>query len=147
MPLLSAFSLHLSGKHLFGRLLFVFFIFLSIGVGALIGLYIVYDSDLPQVQTLEDYQPNVITELYADDGRIIGSFALEHRIVIPYEQIPLILQDAIIATEDQRFQKHFGIDIWGIARAAIKDLIHWKKVEGASTLTQQLSRLCFLTPE
>jgi penicillin-binding protein 1A len=147
MPLLAILSLHLIGRHLFRKILFVGFLFLSIAIGVLTGLVIVYKSDLPQVQTLEDYRPNVITELYSDDGRIVGSFALEHRLVITSEQIPRLLQDAIIATEDQRFEKHFGIDIRGVARALIIDIIHWKKVEGASTLTQQLGRLCFLTPE
>ncbi|PYV40298.1 MAG: penicillin-binding protein, partial [Acidobacteria bacterium] len=111
------------------------------------GLFIVYKSDLPQVQELEGYRPNVITELYSDDGRIVGSFALEHRIVVSYEQIPKLLRDAIVATEDQHFETHWGVDFFGIARALVKDMIALRKAEGASTLTQQLSRLCFLTPE
>ncbi len=147
MPLLAALSIKLSGKKVFSWLLFLFFLFLSITLGSLIGLVIVYKSDLPEVQTLEDYRPNVITELYSDDGQIIGSFALERRIVVPYEKIPRQLQDALIAAEDQRFEKHFGVDVRGIFRAGFRDLLAWKKVEGASTLTQQLSRLCFLTPE
>jgi penicillin-binding protein 1A len=147
MPLLAAFSLHLSGKKVFRRLIFLFFLFLSIGLGALTGLVVVYKSDLPQVHTLEDYHPNVITELYSDDGRVIGSFALERRIIVPYEALPRLLQDALIATEDQRFEKHFGIDIRGIARAVFRGMTSGKRVQGTSTLTQQLSRLCFLTPE
>src|SRR5439155_18379297 len=98
-------------------------------------------------QELKGYKPNVITELYSDDGRIVGSFALEHRIVVSYEQIPKLLRDAIVATEDQHFETHWGVDFFGIARALVKDMIALRKAEGASTLTQQLSRLCFLTPE
>ena len=142
-----ALAIVIQGRNILARIVFLALLLLSIAVGALTGLFIVYQSDLPQVKQLEDYRPNVITELYADDGRTIGSFALERRIVIPYEQIPKLLKDAIIATEDQHFEEHWGVDFYGIVRAIAKDLITMKKAEGASTLTQQLSRLYFLTPE
>ncbi len=147
MLFLASLSLRLSGRNLLGKIIFVILLFLSMAVGAFTGLYVVYNSDLPQVRELEDFKPNVITELYSDDGRVIGSFALERRIVVSYEHIPKKLRDAIIATEDQHFEKHWGVDFYGITRAIVKDVMAWKKVEGASTLTQQLSRLCFLTPE
>jgi penicillin-binding protein 1A len=140
-------SIIIQGRNVLGKIVFVLLLLASIALGALAGLFIVYKSDLPQVQQLEHYRPNVITELYSDDGRTIGSFALERRIVVSYEQIPKRLRDAIVATEDQHFEKHWGIDFYGIARAVIKDLVAMKKAEGASTLTQQLSRLYFLTPE
>jgi penicillin-binding protein 1A len=142
-----ALSIVIQGRNVLARIVFVSLLLLSVAIGALTGLFIVYKSDLPQVQQLEDYRPNVITELYADDGRTIGSFALERRIVVPYEQIPKVLKDAIIATEDQHFEEHWGVDFYGIVRALAKDLITMRKAEGASTLTQQLSRLYFLTPE
>ncbi|MEW5975367.1 MAG: PBP1A family penicillin-binding protein [Acidobacteriota bacterium] len=148
MPYLTvAVSFHFQGRNLFNKVLFVFLLFASMAVGALSGLFIVYRSDLPEVRQLEDYRPNVITEVYSDEGQVIGTFALENRVVVGFDQIPRLLQDAIIATEDQHFEQHWGIDFWGIARAAIKDILAWRKAEGASTLTQQLSRLCFLTPE
>jgi penicillin-binding protein 1A len=143
----AALSVVIQGRSVLAKIVFVSLLLISVGLGALAGLFIVYQSDLPQVKQLEDYRPNVITELYSDDGRIIGSFALERRIVIGYEQIPKLLKDAIVATEDQHFEEHWGIDFYGIARALVKDLIAMKKAEGASTLTQQLSRLYFLTPE
>ncbi len=143
----AVFSIVIQGRSILAKIVFISLLLLSVGLGALAGLFIVYQSDLPQVQQLEDYRPNVITELYSDDGRIIGSFALERRIVIRYEQIPKWLKDAIVATEDQHFEEHWGVDFYGIARAVVKDLMTMKKAEGASTLTQQLSRLCFLTPE
>ena len=96
---------------------------------------------------MEDYRPNVITELYADDGRTIGSFALERRVVITYEQIPAVLKDALIVTEDQNFERHWGVDVTGIGRAVFKGLFSGKRIQGTSTLTQQLSRLCFLNSE
>ena len=88
-----------------------------------------------------------MTELYADDGTVIGSFALEHRVILYYNQIPPVLRDAVLSIEDKHFESHFGVDIIGIVRAAIKDLLEWRKTQGASTLTQQLSRRFFLTPE
>ena len=128
-------------------LIFLILLFCSIAIGAFAGLLIVYKSDLPEVRTLEDYRPNVITELYSDDGRIIGTFALERRMIITYDQIPKLLRDALISAEDQNFETHWGIDLSGLMRAALKDLLAWKKKQGASTLTQQLSRRCFLTSE
>lgn len=119
----------------------------SIGIGALTGLLIVYKSDLPQVHELEDYRPNVITELYSDDGSTIGSFALERRIVVAYNEIPQLLRDALIATEDKNFETHWGVDIGGIARAIVKAVIGGGRIQGTSTITQQLGRLCFLTTE
>ncbi len=111
------------------------------------GLVFVYSSDLPKVRELEDYRPDVMTEIYADDGTAIGSFALEHRVIVSYNQIPPVLRNAVIAIEDQHFESHWGVDILGIIRAAGKDLLEWRKTQGASTLTQQLSKMLFLTPD
>ncbi|MGO9269866.1 MAG: penicillin-binding protein 1A [Terriglobia bacterium] len=134
-------------RRIFGQLVFFTLLLLSVGVGALAGLVIVYSADLPKVRQLEDYRADVMTELYADDGTVIGSFALEHRVILYYNQIPPVLRDAVLSIEDKHFESHFGVDIIGIVRAAIKDLLEWRKTQGASTLTQQLSRRFFLTPE
>ena len=147
MPYLAVLSLQFQKKALFRTLIFIFLLVVSVAVGGFAGLLVVYKSDLPEVKELEDYRPNVITELYSDDGRIVGSFALERRIVISQEQIPQLLKDALIATEDQNFEKHWGVDVTGTARALLKGLIHWKRIQGTSTITQQLSRLCFLNSE
>ena len=128
-------------------LVFVFLLCLSIAVGATAGVLFVYNSDLPQINSLEDYHPSLVTDVYSDDGRVIGSFALERRIVVTYDEIPQVVKDAIISVEDQNFRSHWGIDIYGIARAALKDLMAGRVVEGGSTLTQQLSKNLFLTPE
>jgi len=130
-----------------GSLVFMFLLCLSIAVGATAGVLFVYNSDLPQINSLEDYHPSLVTDILADDGKIIGSFALERRIVVSYDEIPQLVKDAIISVEDQNFQTHWGIDIYGIARAALKDAMAGRVVEGGSTLTQQLSKNLFLTPE
>ncbi|MGH9452849.1 MAG: penicillin-binding protein 1A [Terriglobia bacterium] len=120
---------------------------LSIGVGALAGLVFVYSSSLPQVNELFDYRPDVMTELYADDGTQIGSFALERRVMVTYNQIPPVLRNAILSIEDRHFESHFGVDVIRILRAGVTDVVEWRKAQGAGTLTMQLSRMLFLTPQ
>ena len=147
MPLPAAVSFRFRDHRLIGRLIFAFLLLTSIGIGALSGLLIVYRSDLPRVRELQDYRPNVITEIYSDDGRTVGSFALERRVVIGYEEIPQLLRDALIATEDKNFERHWGVDVAGVARAVVKAAMGGGRIRGTSTITQQLSRLCFLTAE
>ena len=137
----------ISSRKIFGQFVFLVLLLLSAGTGALAGLVFVYSSDLPQIRELEDYRPDVMTDLYADDGAVIGSFALERRVIVTYNQIPPVLRNAIISIEDRHFESHWGIDVVRIVRAAVTDLMEWRKTQGASTLTQQLSRKLFLTPE
>src|SRR5206468_12576728 len=134
-------------KRYLSSLVFVFLLCLSIAVGATAGVLFVYNSDLPQVNSLEDYRPSLITEVYSDDTQVIGSFALERRIVVTGNEIPQVVKYAITSVEDQNFFTHWGIDFYGIARAGLKDLMAGRFVEGGSTLTQQLSKNLFLTPE
>lgn len=134
-------------RKVFGQLVFLSLVIISAGIGALAGLVFVYSSDLPQVRQLEDYRPGVMTEIYADDGTLIGSFALERRVIVTYDQIPPLLRDAVLSIEDRHFENHWGVDVLRIMRAGITDLLEWRKAQGASTLTQQLSRMFFLTPE
>jgi len=126
------------------RFVFAFLLLCAVALGTGAGLLFVYQSDLPEVRALEDFRPNVVTELYADDGQVIGSFALQRRILLRYEQIPQMLKDAILVTEDQRFYSHWGIDLPGVARAMWRNVTQMRKVEGASTLTMQLAGMLFL---
>jgi penicillin-binding protein 1A len=134
-------------KRYLGSLVFIFLLCLAVALGATAGVLFVYNSDLPQINSLEDYHPSLVTDVRADDGQIIGSFALERRMVVSYDDIPQLVKDAIVSVEDQNFYTHWGIDIYGIARAALKDVMAGRVVEGGSTLTQQLSKNLFLTPE
>jgi penicillin-binding protein 1A len=134
-------------KRYLGSLVFIFLLCLAIALGATAGVLFVYNSDLPQINSLEDYHPSLVTDVRADDGQVIGSFALERRMVVSYDDIPQLVKDAIVSVEDQNFYTHWGIDIYGIARAALKDVMAGRVVEGGSTLTQQLSKNLFLTPE
>jgi penicillin-binding protein 1A len=134
----------ITGGTLFGRLAFTFLLLCSIAFGAAIGLLFVYTSDLPEIHALEDYRPNVVTELYADDGQSIGTFALQRRILLSYGQIPKVLKDAVLTTEDQHFEEHWGVDIPRVLEAAYRDITSRRMAEGASTLTMQLGGGLFL---
>ncbi|HJY86566.1 MAG TPA: PBP1A family penicillin-binding protein [Candidatus Acidoferrales bacterium] len=140
-------TLNLRGQKLMDRVAFAFLLLCSIALGAAAGLLFVYASDLPEIRALEDYRPNVVTELYADDGQPVGSFALQRRILLTYEQIPKLLKDAILVTEDQHFEQHWGVDFPRVAQAAWRNVVQMRKAEGASTLTMQLARVLFLTPD
>lgn len=134
-------------KKLVGRVLFGFLVMMSALVGATAGLLLVYSTDLPQMDELEQYRPSSITELYDDQGRTIGSFALQRRVVASYEDYPPLLRDALISIEDKDFYRHWGVNVWRIAGAAYRDIQSGGKVQGASTLTMQLARNLFLSPD
>ena len=136
-----------AGRKVVGRVLFGLLVLLSALVGAGAGLLLVYTTDLPQVEQLEHYRPSSITELYDDQGRTIGSFALQRRVVASYNDFPPVLRDALISIEDKDFYRHWGIDVWRILGAAYRDIESGGKVQGASTLTMQLARNLFLSPD
>ena len=115
--------------------------------GVMVGLLIVFSVDLPQMQDLARYRPNTTTELLDIKGREIGSFALERRIVIPYGDIPPVLHDAILSIEDKSFEHNWGINLIRAVEAAYTDLHSKGRTQGASTLTMQLSRNLFLSPQ
>jgi len=134
-------------KKMVGRLLFALLVVLAALAGSTVGLLLVYSTDLPQVEELEHYRPSSITELYDDRGRIVGSFALQRRVVATYDDYPQVLRDALVSIEDKEFYRHSGIDLWRIAGAAYRDIVSGGRVQGASTLTMQLARNLFLSPD
>lgn len=138
-------------KHLLRRFWLPAVILLALAAGGLTGIIAAYQLNYSQaaseVAALATYRPSVVTRIYADDGKtVIGEFALEKRIPLKYEQIPPVMKNAILAVEDARFYDHIGIDPIRIAGAAWKNLTS-DKVEGGSTLTQQLAKNLFLTRE
>jgi len=120
---------------------------LAILGGALLGVFLAYESDLPQVSSLEDFQPNIITQVFAADGSVLGQFAIEKRVIVAFADIPPLLRNAIVAVEDAEFWKHLGINPWRVPAAALANFRAGRREQGSSTLTMQLSRLLFLTPE
>ncbi|HWG39803.1 MAG TPA: PBP1A family penicillin-binding protein [Candidatus Acidoferrales bacterium] len=136
-----------AGKPLVGRVVFTALVLTAAFLGTTAGLLIVYSTDLPQISELERYRPSTITELYDDQGRQIGSFALQRRVLASYDDFPKVLRDAIISTEDKTFETHWGINFWRVFGATYRDITSSSRAQGASTLTMQLSRNLFLSPE
>src|SRR6202047_3996216 len=137
----------IGGRRLVGRVLFALLVLVSLIVGATAGCLLVSTPDLPQVDALEAYRPSSITEVYDDRGRVIGSFALQRRVVASYDDFPPILRDALVSIEDKDFYRHSGINFFRILGAAYRDIASGGKVQGASTLTMQLARNLFLSPD
>jgi penicillin-binding protein 1A len=123
-----------------------FTVILLSGAGS-IAVYFYLSKALPKISSLNDYRPSVITKVYSDDNRKIGEFYRERREIIPLHEMPSILINAFIAAEDARFFNHKGIDVYSIIRAFFRNLKAGTIVQGGSTITQQVTRSFFLTPE
>jgi penicillin-binding protein 1A len=108
---------------------------------------LVFSVNLPQINDLERYRPSTMTDLYDCKGRIIGSFALEKRIIVNYDDFAPILRQAVISIEDKNFDSHWGINVFRIAGALWHDLRSHGRAQGASTLTMQLARNLFLSAD
>jgi penicillin-binding protein 1A len=132
----------LAGKAAVGIL-----VVLAIITGSLAGLTLVYSADLPQIAELERYRPSTMTDLYDQKGRVIGSFALQRRMVVNYGDFAPILRQAVVSTEDKDFYTHGGINFFRIGGAAWHDLRSKGRAQGASTLTMQLARNLFLNAD
>ncbi len=115
--------------------------------GVMVGLLLVYSINLPQMAELERYRPSTTTELYDIHGKVFGSFALERRVVVPYSELPPVLQDAIVSIEDKDFFTNGGLNLVRMVGAAYQDVHSHGKAQGASTLTMQLARNLFLSSE
>lgn len=102
---------------------------------------------LPRVYELEEYTPSLTSKVYDKNNNLIYEFSIEKRQMIPLEEIPVDLQNAVIAMEDRSFFKHPGVSIRGTLRALVHDIFTGRAKQGGSTLTQQLSRGVFLTKE
>jgi penicillin-binding protein 1A len=135
------------GIKIVGNALFVLLILLAAIAGAVSGFLLVYSTDLPQVTELEHYRPATITQLYDDQNRVVGQFALQRRVIDGYNDFPKVLRDALISTEDKEFEQHWGVDVWRVFGAAWRDVMLDSRAQGASTLTMQLARNLFLSPD
>ncbi len=115
--------------------------------GFIAGGYLAVAKGAPSIAELKKYRTTDGTKVYADDDTLIGEFKVEKGIFVPLSSVPEHLKNAVIAVEDSRFWQHKGIDYIGIGRALIKDIMHARLKEGGSTITQQLAKIMFLTPE
>jgi penicillin-binding protein 1A len=137
-------TLRLRGWKLIDRVALAFLLLCSIALGAGCGFLFVYASDLPEIRALETYRPDVVTEVYSDDGQLAGSFAIQRRILMTYEQCPKVLYNSVTAIEDQHFEEHWGIDFPRMFSAAFRNVIKRRITGGASTITMQLAGNLFL---
>jgi penicillin-binding protein 1A len=120
---------------------------LCIPVGALLGLFLWFSRDLPSTDALVSVRPWTRTVLYDIHGKPIKAFYEEDRVIVPLDEIPQHLTNAFIATEDRKFYRHWGLNVFAIAKAISEDVLARRIVRGASTITQQLARNLFLTQE
>lgn len=120
---------------------------LAIACGMGVGASFTYLYDFPELERLHNYKPNTITRIYARGGELLAELYQERRKPIPLRQIPTTLQQAFLAIEDSRFYDHPGVSYPDIVRAFIKNLSAGQFVQGGSTITQQLAKVLFLTPE
>jgi penicillin-binding protein 1A len=128
---------------------FIFFSLLLVAIAAGIGIGYIYQTaqTLPDIDFMREYNPGQTTRIYAENGEQIANFWLEKRIPIPLAEISPNLIKAVLSTEDANFYQHRGIYWPGVLRALIKNLLAGRFVEGASTITQQVTRLVFLYPQ
>lgn len=136
-----------SGKKILPVLLVTMAILALISTVGLGGYYLYLLTSLPKVDRLADYKPPIVSQVFSDDGTLVGEFYLERRTVVPVDKIPKKLIQAFVSAEDSNFFQHGGLDYPGILRAALKNLMTMSKKEGASTITQQVARSMLLTPE
>src|SRR6266545_5091543 len=114
---------------------------------ALVAAYFWFSRGLPEIPTLAEYRPPIISEVISSDGQIAGEFFEERRKVVPYERIPRRIVQAFIASEDKKFFEHGGIDVLGTLRAALNTYMLRRKVQGGSTITQQTAKAILISSE
>ena len=138
-----------SSRHSVLGIIIVVFLILFVGA-ALAGsslLYYLLLKELPSIAALKDYRPSITTRVYADNNELIDEFFLEDRKVIKYEDVPKIVIQAFVAAEDARFFQHKGFDMQSMSRAFFKNLEAGRIVQGGSTITQQVAKVLYLSPE
>jgi penicillin-binding protein 1A len=133
-------------RSLIGLGVLTFLVGSGVGIAAL-WAFAILPRSLPPVSALETFQPIQGSKIYDDNDELLTELHVERRIFMPLSRIPKSLKDAIIATEDRRFYAHWGIDPVGIGRAIYQNYRRGRIVEGGSTITQQLTKVLFLTPD
>ncbi|UCE72572.1 MAG: transglycosylase domain-containing protein [Nitrospiraceae bacterium] len=123
----------------------IFIIVLSTGI--VTGSFLALSRGVPRVEEIKEYRPATGTRVYADDDTLIGEFKVEKGIHVPISKVPEHLIRAVVAVEDAKFWLHEGVDYVAIIRALVRDIQAGRIKEGASTITQQLAKVVFLSPE
>lgn len=132
------------------RIFQVLFFLATCALGAAYLIFDHFSKNLPSYSELANYNPPSVTRIYSSDGKLLQEYAKERRVFVPIENIPISLIQAFIAAEDKNFYSHHGIDITSLVRAVVNNCIHFiqnKRMEGASTISQQVVKMFFLSPE
>ncbi len=124
--------------------LLAFFVLIFLGGSAAAAFWYLWSSNLPYIGSLADYRPPVVSEIYSEDGEVIGRFWDEKRIVVPLDDVPQHLIQAFVAAEDARFFRHRGVDFMSMLRALINNLVAGRIEQGGSTITQQVTKTLLL---
>jgi len=124
----------------------ILFLLLGLLVGSSI-LYYVVLRDLPSIAALKEYHPSITTRVYADNNELIDEFYLENRKLVKFTDLPPVIIQAVLSAEDSRFFEHKGFDMQGISRAFFRNLKAGRIVQGGSTITQQIAKRLYLSPE
>lgn len=127
--------------------IFVFIAFMGILTGLLMGSFLGLVYDLPEINHLKLFKPSSVTTVFSSDNQVIAQFYLEKRFPVSIDKIPKPLIDALITTEDRSFFDHSGVNLKAVLRALVQDIKVGSFKQGASTLTQQLAKTLFLSPE
>jgi penicillin-binding protein 1A len=122
----------------------VLFVF---GVAALVGIFFYMSMDLPQINSLKDYNPPMNSKILSRDGEVLLDIGVETRDVVPFDKIPVKVVNAFLAAEDDNFYHHQGIDYLGIVRAFAVNMKEGRLVQGGSTITQQVAKSFLLSRE
>ena len=134
----------------FGWIFAVGTVLFLVGIAGAAGMFWHFSKDLPDYSQLQDYEPPVMTRVHASDGALVAEYARERRLYLPIQAIPKLVLNAFIAAEDKNFYEHGGLDFTGIARAGLLAVQNWgtgKRMQGASTITQQVAKNFLLTNE
>lgn len=129
-----------------GFFLGILIIFPMVVIACMISFYLMI-RDLPDIYNLKDYRPSISTRIYAENNQLIHEFFMEDRRVLHISKVPKYVTNAFVAAEDTRFFEHKGIDLYGIARAFLKNIEHGAIVQGGSTITQQVAKSFYLSSE
>jgi len=129
------------------KLLLAFAAFVFMVTAGVVALFTSVNNSLPDVLTLKDYKPLLVTNVYARDGRKIGEFFRERRVLVPFEKIPKVVVNAFMAAEDGEFYQHKGINFQAIMRAMMANIRAGHTVQGGSTITQQVAKTLMLSSE
>ena len=129
------------------RWFFIMMVPIIVAFIAAVVVYVHFSPELPSLSQLEQINPKLVTNIYDKDGQIAHKYFVERREWTSIDSIPLDAIHAVMATEDRAFYKHWGMNVWAIPSAILESATSGNKLRGASTLTQQLTKLLFLTPE